>query len=484
MIEAKLHIGGEWLESSSGARAVRRSPADDADAVGSFPLGTAADVDAAATAAARALPGWRKLAAPARGEALYRAADILEREARAIAELLSREVGKPIGEASGELKRGAALLRYYAGEGIRGYGDVLPASDGRSLLYTNRVPLGVVGVITPWNFPVAIPLWKMAPALVFGNAVVWKPSEEASVSAYRLMKVLEEAGFPPGVINLVPGGAEAGRALAGHSGVQGITFTGSNGTGSRVALAAVARGAKYQLEMGGKNPSIVAADADLELAANLTVSAGMRFAGQKCTATSRVIVDRGVLAPFTELLVEKVKALQLSHPLEANSDLGPVVSARQRDSVLAAIAQGTSDGARVLAGGGRSQAAEFKNGYYIEPTLFDQVDPASALAQNEIFGPVLAIVPADGLEQALALANDVRYGLSAALFTRDIDRMFRFLGGARAGMLKINGETAGVEPHAPFGGMKQSSSHSREQGRAAIEFYTSVQTIAVSPYGM
>ncbi|MEK0313241.1 aldehyde dehydrogenase family protein [Cohnella sp. 56] len=482
MIAAHCYIGGTWTEGQARETATRLNPADLSETVGTYPLAGAADVDAAVRAARAALPAWRAMAAPARGELLFRAAGLLEREAGAIAELLTREMGKPIGEAEGELKRGAALLRYYAGEGMRAVGEVYPASDGRSLLYTNRVPIGVVGVVTPWNFPVAIPLWKIAPALAYGNTVVWKPAEDAGITGYRLMRILAEAGLPEGVVNFVTGaGGEAGEALVAHPGVDALTFTGSNAVGKRVALEAVGRGAKYQLEMGGKNPSIVAADADLELAAELTLSAAMRSAGQKCTATSRVIVEREIVPVFTELLVAKARSLKLSNPLARDCVLGPVVNGRQNESIVAAIRRGTADGARLLTGGGPPRTQALASGYYIEPTLFDRVDPGSELSQQELFGPVLAIVAADGLEQALAIANDVKYGLSAAIFTKDLDRMFRFLRTAQAGMLKINGETAGVEPHAPFGGIKQSSSHSREQGRAAIEFYTSVQTIAVTP---
>jgi acyl-CoA reductase-like NAD-dependent aldehyde dehydrogenase len=481
MIQAKLYVNGEWLDSASGNKVIRYNPADLSEAVGEYEQANPAELDTAIEAAYNASFAWKALSGGARGEYLFRAAQLVEENVSDIAKLMSREMGKPIGEAIGEVKRGIVLLRYYAGEGMRAMGEVYPASDSQSLLYSNRVPLGVVGAITPWNFPIAIPLWKIAPALIFGNTVVWKPADPASVTAYRLMQILDQAGFPKGVINMVTGkGSEVGQRLITHPLVNGVTFTGSNQIGKQVAHAAVDRGAKYQLEMGGKNPTIVAADADLEKAAALTISAAMRSAGQKCTATSRVIVERSILETFTAMLVEKVKNLKLSNPLEPDCYLGPVVNSVQQQSILEAIQRGIVGGARLLAGGA-APVDELAKGCFVQPTLLDQVDPQSELAQHEIFGPVLAIIPADDLKHALEIANDVQFGLSAAIFTANIDRMFQFLKTIDVGLIKINGETAGVEPHAPFGGMKQSSSHSREQGRAAIEFFTSIQTIAISP---
>ncbi len=478
-IEAKNYINGEWTLSQNSE--TRENPSNLKETIGTFPLASAAETNAAIEAAHQALPVWKALPGPARSEILHQAANLLDANKEELARTMTREMGKPIAEARGEVKRGVVLLRYYAGEGMRALGEVYPASDGKTLLYSNRIPLGVVGVITPWNFPVAIPLWKMAPALIFGNTVVWKPAEPASISGFALMQILEKAGFPKGVINLISGkGSEAGQALTSHSLVHGITFTGSNQVGRKVALSAVERGAKFQLEMGGKNPTIIAADADLRKAVDLTVSAAMRFAGQKCTATSRVIVEESILSAFTEMLIEKVKTIKLSDPLEEDCYLGPVVNQTQHANILASIEQGIKSGARLLAGG-KKPDGKLSNGYFIEPTVFDQVDPNSELAQREIFGPVLGILTARDLKQAFEIANSVAFGISAAIFTKDISRVLHFIKSTEAGMIKINGETAGVEPHAPFGGTKQSSSHSREQGRAAIEFFTSIQTIAISP---
>jgi alpha-ketoglutaric semialdehyde dehydrogenase len=478
-IEAKQYISGEWIGSTSGQRATRENPAKTSEIIGSYPLSGPDDTTAAIEAAHRAFPAWKALPWPARSEILHRAANILDEHQEELARTMAREIGKPIGEARGEVKRGVVLLRYYAGEGMRSMGEVYPPSDGKTLLYSNRIPLGVVAVITPWNFPVAIPIWKMAPALIFGNTVVWKPAEPASVTGFALMQLLEKAAFPKGVINMVTGkGAEVGQCITSHPLVHGISFTGSNHVGRKVALAGIERGIKFQLEMGGKNPTIVAADADLRKAVDLTLSAAMRFCGQKCTATSRVIVEENVLPAFTEMILDRVKSLKLSDPLEEDCYLGPVVNQSQHANILASIGHCVQSGACLLTGGKKPDG---KHGYFIEPTIFAKVEPHSELGQREIFGPVVGIISARNLEQAFEIANDVPYGLSAAIFTKDISRILRFIKSAQAGMIKVNGETAGVEPHAPFGGLKQSSSHSREQGRAAIEFFTSVQTIAISP---
>lgn len=478
-IEAKQYINGEWSLSRNSEK--RENPSNVKETIGTYPLSTASETVAAIEAAHRALPGWKALAGPARSEILYRAANILDENKEDLARTMTREMGKPIGEARGEVKRGVVLLRYYAGETMRALGEVYPASDSKTLLFSNRIPLGVVGIITPWNFPVAIPLWKMAPALAFGNTVVWKPAEPASITGFSLMQLLEKAGFPKGIINFVSGkGSEVGQRISSHPLVHGVSFTGSNEVGRKVALTAVERGIKFQLEMGGKNPTVVAADADLQKAVELTASAAMRFAGQKCTATSRVIVEESILPAFTEMLIEKVKTVKLSDPLEEDCYIGPVVNRNQHTNILASIDRGAKSGARLLTGGQKPNG-KLSDGYFIEPTVFDKVDPGSDLAQKEIFGPVLGVIPARDLRQALEIANSVPYGLSAAIFTKDISRALHFVKSAEAGMIKINGETAGVEPHAPFGGMKESSSHSREQGRAAIEFFTSIQTIAISP---
>ena len=474
------YVGGEWRPASTGNTVASINPANRHDIVGIVPDSGRDDLESAVAAADAARKAWRNLAGPARGQFLYKAADILESRLDDIAETMTREMGKTFGEAKGETARGVALLRYYAGEGMRKIGDVIPSTDAGALMFTTRVPLGVVGVITPWNFPVAIPIWKIAPALIYGNTVVWKPATETAVTAAKIMACFHDAGLPAGVLNLVIGsGSVIGQGIAEHPGIHGITFTGSNAVGKRIAQAALARGAKYQLEMGGKNPVIVLKDADLELAVNATISGAFRSTGQKCTATSRVIVEKAIYPAFREKLLEKIAQLKIGDGMDPSTWLGPCASESQMETVLGYIRKGVEEGAELLCGGRRLSEGDLANGFFVEPTVFDRVTPDMTIFREEIFGPVIALVQADNLEEALRLANDSEYGLSASVFTRDIGSILTFIREMDAGLVRVNEETAGVELQAPFGGMKSSSSHSREQGTAAIEFYTAIKTVFV-----
>jgi acyl-CoA reductase-like NAD-dependent aldehyde dehydrogenase len=472
-------IGGRWVPAARGRTFPSVDPST-GEVLAHAQASGAEDVRDAVAAARAAAPGWRRCTAFERGEVLRRAADVLASRSEEIARTMASEMGKPIGEARGEVDRGVVILRYYAGEGLRPVGEVIPSMLPGTLLYTTRSPLGVVGVITPWNFPVAIPLWKMAPALVYGNTVVWKPASDSALTAVRLAEVFEAAGLPQGVLNLVTGsGREVGEALTDHPDVDGITFTGSNEVGRGIGARAAARGAKFQLEMGGKNAVIVAEDADLDQAVELTVSGAMRLAGQKCTATSRAIVVHKVYDEFRERLAARVAALPVGPALEEATYVGPLVSAGQARRVLQMVERAKAAGARLVVGGRTPDSAPTPA--FVEPTVFDGVSPEMEIAQEEVFGPVVALLPARDLEEAVGIANRVRYGLSAAIFTRDVNRVLRFAESIEAGVVKVNAETAGVEPQAPFGGMKDSSSHSREQGRAALEFFTNVKTVSVSP---
>ena len=474
------YINGQWSPALTGEQAAGMNPTNRSEVVAWLPQSGKADVDAAVQAAHEALPAWRRMAGAARGDLLYKAAAIIERQLDEIAETMTREMGKTLAEAKGETARGVALLKYYAGEGMRKTGDVIPASDGEALMYTTRVPLGVVGIIAPWNFPVAIPIWKAAPALVYGNTVVLKPARETGATALKLAECFDEAGFPRGVFNVICGsGAVIGQALAEHPGVNGISFTGSNAVGKQVGMAAFARGAKFQLEMGGKNPIIVAEDADLDLAVDATISGGLKSTGQKCTATSRVLVVDGVYEAFRDKLLAKVRELKVGDGMEPDTWLGPCASERQRETVLSYIRKGVQEGASMLLGDDRPLDGSLANGYFVRPTVFDRVTADMTIYREEIFGPVLALVRVSSFEEAIRAANDNEFGLSASVYTRDIGRILAFIRDIEAGMVRINAETAGVELQAPFGGMKQSSSHSREQGQAAIEFYTSIKTVFV-----
>ncbi|WNS77754.1 alpha-ketoglutaric semialdehyde dehydrogenase GucD [Domibacillus sp. DTU_2020_1001157_1_SI_ALB_TIR_016] len=473
-------INGEWVPSVSNEVEKSLNPADRNEVVGYVQKSTADDLNQAVAAAKAAKEGWRRLSGAERGEYLYKAAHILEKRIDDIAECATREMGKTFAETKGETARGIAILKYYAGEGMRKVGDVIPSTDSSALMFTTRVPLGVVGVITPWNFPIAIPIWKIAPALVYGNTVVMKPATETAVTAAKIIECFEEAGFPAGVVNLITGpGRTIGQGIADHEDINGITFTGSNGVGKQIGQAALARGAKYQLEMGGKNPVIVAADADLDLAVEAVVTGAFRSTGQKCTATSRVIVASEVFDEFKERLVQKTKEITIGSGLDSRTWMGPCASENQLNTVLSYINKGIEEGAELLIGGKRAEEGSQADGYYVEPTIFDNCTPDMAIAREEIFGPVIALLKAASAEEALKLANDTEYGLSASIFTANIGHLLSFVNDMEAGLIRVNAESAGVELQAPFGGMKQSSSHSREQGEAAKEFFTSIKTVFV-----
>ncbi|AGT32285.1 aldehyde dehydrogenase [Geobacillus genomosp. 3] len=474
------YINGSWVSSVSNQVEPSLNPANRHDIVGYVQRSTLEDVNAAVAAAKQAQASWRKRSGVERGEYLYKVARLLEQRLDDIAETMTREMGKTLAEAKGETMRGVHILRYYAGEGARKVGDVIPSSDSEGLMFTTRVPLGVVGVISPWNFPVAIPIWKMAPALVYGNTVVLKPASETAVTAAKVIECFHEAGFPKGVVNMVCGsGSVIGQGIANHPDIDGVTFTGSNAVGKQVGRAAFERGAKYQLEMGGKNPVIVAKDANLDLAVEGTISGGLRSTGQKCTATSRVFIEKEVYEPFKAKLLERVQQLKIGNGLDADTWMGPCASESQLNTVLSYIEKGKAEGAKLLYGGKRCLDGELANGFYVEPTIFEEVNLQMTIAREEIFGPVLALIPVDSIEEAIQLANDTEYGLSASLYTKNIGNALQFIQDIEAGLIKVNAETAGVEFQAPFGGMKQSSSHSREQGQAAIEFFTSIKTVFV-----
>ncbi|MFD2368702.1 alpha-ketoglutaric semialdehyde dehydrogenase GucD [Brevibacillus sp. GCM10020057] len=474
------YVNGAWVPSQGSVTEPSLNPADKRQIVGYVQKSGAEDLEQAVAAAKKGQRAWRKLAAPVRGEYLYKVANALEKRLDEIAETMTREMGKTLPEARGETARGIAILRYYAGEGMRKVGDVIPSTDSEGLMFTTRAPLGVVGVITPWNFPVAIPIWKIAPALVYGNVVVFKPAQETAVTAAKIIECFDEAGLPPGVINMVTGpGSVIGQGIIDHPDINGITFTGSDTVGKRVGQGALARGAKYQLEMGGKNPVIVADDADLDLAVEATISGGLRSTGQKCTATSRVFIQSGVYDAFKEKLLAKIVQLTIGDGMQDGIWMGPCASESQLKTVLSYIEKGKAEGATLIHGGRRLTENGLEQGFFVEPTVFENVTSDMTIAQEEIFGPVLALIKVDTLEQAIELANDVRYGLSASIFTQNIGNILSFIGDIEAGLVRVNAESAGVELQAPFGGMKQSSSHSREQGQAAIEFFTSIKTVFI-----
>ncbi len=477
MNSSKNWIGGEWIAPNAGELVIK-NPSDSTEEVGVLHLSDASQVVQAAQAARSALPAWSRLTGAGRADYLYKMANALEANLTEIATLASREMGKPIGEMRGETMRGVNLLRYYAAEGVRANGVVIPSSETNVLQYTKKVPLGVVGVITPWNFPVAIPIWKIAPALICGNTVIWKPAEFASLTATRLAEIFASAGLPAGALNLVIGkGSTIGDVLLEQVNLNAVSFTGSTNTGMRVAQACASRNIKYQTEMGGKNAAIVLSDADLDKAIPMILSGAFRSAGQKCTATSRIIVESAIYHPFVEALNRAVAGIKLAPALDPGAYLGPVASASQFKSVMSYVNMAREQ-ADIVAEG--PALAEAKEGNYIRPIVAAGVDADHPLVQEEIFGPVATVLEARNFEDAIALCNRTEFGLSASLFTRNLAHAHRFLDEAEAGMVRVNQESAGVEYQSPFGGMKMSSSHSREQGQAALDFYTETKTCAIS----
>ncbi len=477
-------IGGERVAPLSNEYLPDINPADSTDAIAEFPNSGPEDARKAVEAAAAAFPAWAALSSHTRGEYLRKAADILESRADSIAGDLTREEGKSLPEAKGETLRAVTILRYYAAQTMLPEGDVIPSANAATMLYTRRIPLGVCMLITPWNFPIAIPTWKMAPALAFGNTVVLKPSEHTPLTAHHLVDCLWDAGIPAGVVNLLQGqGGRVGEALVSHPSVAAVSFTGSVRTGKTIARTAAEHGKKYQLEMGGKNAAVICGDANMAKAVELTVQGAFKTAGEKCTATSRVIVLSEAYDDFVPRLVERTKALKVGPGTDSEAYLGPVITAEARERILSAIETGRSSGANLLCGGGVPEDSALRNGFYVQPTIFDETRTDSALAKDEIFGPVLTVLRAESLDHAIDLVNDVEYGLSASIFTRSMDSALSFAERVNAGMIRINGETAGVEPQAPFGGMKASSSYSREQGLAARDFFTQTKTISIDRAG-
>ena len=471
-------IGGEWVGASDHATFETRNPAHSDEVLGIFPSATSPDAAQAVAAAAEAFPAWAATPAPTRGAILFRAAELVDERLDDIATTLTREEGKTLAEARGEVTRARDILRYFGGEGWRHGGDVLPANTPNAMLFCRREPLGVVAAITPWNFPIAIPAWKLAPALVYGNAVVFKPASATPLTALRLVECLVDAGLPAGVLNFVTGsGAIVGGALAGDPVVRGLTFTGSQTTGAGIYGRATQHFARLQLEMGGKNPTIVLDDADLDLAVRLVVMGGFALTGQSCTATSRVIVEDGIADRFAAALAEAASALRVGDGLVEGVQMGPAVSADQLAIDLEYVQIAGDEGAELLAGGARAG----DGGHFVQPTVFDGVDVHSRLAQEEVFGPVVGIIRARDLEDALFKANAVGYGLAASVVTNDLRRALTFVDRIEAGVVKVNEPTTGLALQAPFGGFKQSSANTfKEQGPAALEFFTRTKTVYVT----
>ncbi|MBA3379426.1 MAG: aldehyde dehydrogenase family protein [Chloroflexia bacterium] len=477
------YIGGKWIESASGATFERHNPAT-GELVGVFTDSDGRDVDAAVAAASKAFASWRLYPAPKRGELLFKAARILENRKEAYAREMTEEMGKVLDETRGDIQEAIDMTYYMAGEGRRMFGQTTPSEMRNKFQMSVRKPHGVVGLITPWNFPMAIPSWKMMPAIVAGNTVVLKPATFTPKLSIRLVEVLEEAGLPEGVVNIVLGsGSKVGDPLLNHPDVPVISFTGSTETGKTVAMAAARHNKRLTLEMGGKNAVIVMDDANLDLAVDGILWGAFGTTGQRCTATSRVVVQTAVQSELAERLASRVGELKIGNGLDSGVQVGPLVSAGQLETVHGYVDVGLKDGAELIAGGHIAVDGALANGHFHEPTIFNNVMPSMRIAQEEIFGPVVSLLPVDSLEAAIEVVNGVEYGLSAAIFTQDMNNAFRAMQDIFTGILYINAGTTGAEIHLPFGGTKGTGNGHREAGTAAINFYTEWQSIYVDYSG-
>ncbi len=470
------YISGEWVKGAAVFE--NRNPANTDEVVGCFVKGAAGDMENAAAAAAAALPAWSGMSGPARGAVLFRAADILDRRFEQVAADMTREEGKTLPEAKGEVRRSINIFRYFAGEGARLPGMLVPSERDRVHMFALRKPLGVVGLITPWNFPSAIPAWKLAPALICGNTVVLKPASAAPLSAWRIVEALHEAGIPKGVVNFVAGpGGELGRALVNAGPLKAISFTGSCPIGNWLHAEASRRRLRIQLEMGGKNPTIVLADADFPSAVENVVNAAFFSTGQKCTATSRAIVEEAIYDRFVAAVVERTKKLKVGDGMQPGIEIGPSVDEAQMNTVLHYIEIGRQESGEPHCGGRRLADGAYAKGWFVEPTVFAGVREDHTIAREEIFGPVLAVMRARDFEDAMRIANNIPFGLSSSIQTTSLSRAFEYVYRAEAGLLTVNLPSAGVEYQLPFGGTKESSFGPKEQGPAAMEFYSDYKTV-------
>jgi acyl-CoA reductase-like NAD-dependent aldehyde dehydrogenase len=479
----KNFINGE-LRDSTGGLVQDLNPADVTDVVAEAPASTAADAAEACEAAAKAFETWRHTPAPVRGQLLFRVQREMEERQQQLAEALTREEGKTIAEARGEVKRATNVVEFFAGEARRITGETIPSELPNNFCYTVKQPMGPVGVITPWNFPIAIPIWKIAPALVSGNTVVFKPATLTPLTAALIADIFHQCGLPPGVLNVVYGGGrQVGDTIVRHPAIQAVSFTGSNDVGIGLYGAAAARGIKCQCEMGGKNPIVILADADLDLAVESTVQGAFGSTGQRCTATSRAVVVDSIADEFLDRLEARTASLVVGNGLNPSTNVGPSVDEKQLETVLSYIDAGRSEGARLVRGGDRLRDDGRDRGWFVSPAIFDRVDANMRIAQEEIFGPVLSLIRVPDARSALSVANSVRFGLSASIYTSDVASMFRFVDRLEAGIIHVNSPTVGGEAHIPFGGTKATGVGLREMGRVAIDFYTELKVVYVDYTG-
>jgi aldehyde dehydrogenase (NAD+) len=476
----KNFIGGEWVEASTGETFEDLNPADTRDVVAIFQKSGKADVDAAVDAASHAYKKWRLVPAPRRAEILYRAAQMLVERKEDYARDMTREMGKILKETRGDVQEAIDTGFYMAGEGRRMFGATVPSELPNKWAMAARFPVGVCAMITPWNFPMAIPSWKLFPAIVAGNTCIIKPAQDTPLSVFNFVQTLTDAGVPSGVVNVVSGfGSRIGAPLTEHPEIRAVSLTGSSDVGRIVGESCAKSFKRCSLELGGKNPMIVLDDANLDLALEGGLWGGFGTTGQRCTATSRIIVQKGVYREFVDRYVERAKKLRVGNGLDETVDMGPAINKAQLETDLNYIEIGHGEGAKLLCGGHRLDSGAYKHGWFIEPTVFADVDPGMRIAQEEIFGPVVSIIPCDNLDHAIEIANGIQYGLSSAIYTRDVNRAFKAMRDLFAGITYINAPTIGAEVHLPFGGTKQTGNGHREGGLGAIEFYTEWKSVYV-----
>lgn len=477
-------INGKVISSSAGKTVENINPANINDVIGTVELASREEARSAVEAAYNAFLDWKRTPAPARGRIIAKAARLMEERKEELAAAITREEGKTLSEARGELTRAINVVEFCAGESRRLVGETIPSELPANFAYTIKEPHGVVAAITPWNFPVAIPAWKIAPALVAGNTVVFKPATLTPATAVILTEIFNEAGLPPGVLNLVLGsGREAGDEILGHPAVKAASFTGSTETGLKIYAEVAPRGVKVQAEMGGKNPVVILEDCDMTLAVESTAQGAFGSTGQRCTATSRAVVIDTIADEFVEKIVERAKSFRLGPGDDPETDIGPSVDEGQFNTVLKYIDIGREDGAELLCGGKRADGDGLENGFFVEPTVFDRVTTDMRIAREEIFGPVLSVLRVKDFEEAMLVANDSEYGLSSSVFTNDANMVYRFIDEIETGMTHINSPTTGGEAHVPFGGIKNTGLGAREQGSTSLDFYTELKVVYVDYTG-
>jgi len=477
-------IAGGWVEAKAGRTFPSANPADTDDVVGTFARSGSEDVVAAVDAAHAAFPAWNRVPVPSRADIIFKAGALMEARKEELARLMTREMGKVLEEARGDVQEGIDMAKYMAGEGRRFFGETMPSELRDKFAMVIRQPIGIVGLITPWNFPIAIPTWKLFPALVSGNTVVLKPAEDTPACATALVETLSEAGLPEGVVNLVTGyGEEAGQPLVDDERVRMISFTGSAAVGREVASRAGRRLKKVSLELGGKNPIIVLDDADLDLALEGAVWGAFGTSGQRCTAASRLIVQRGILDEFTKSLVDRASKLRVGNGLDPEIEMGPIINQEQLEKIHSYTELGRQEGAQLLTGGRILTGAPYNNGFFYAPTVFGEVHYRMRIAREEIFGPTTVIMPVDDYDEAVRVANSVEFGLSASIYTRDVNRAFRAIQELEAGIAYVNAPTTGAEIHLPFGGIKGTGNGHREAGTSAIREFTELKSVYVDYSG-